>query len=159
MFADLYRMLFLSMFCVVAGASNVLADNCGDRLSNLQSQITGLALKQRTHVTDNFDAFYLESTTPPARITVSCGAKVLSFDAEWRGGDLAARRALLAEVGASLDLGSDDFSSSLQKCWDRANIEDGEGEEGTVVVPTTRAQISCVNSNGTAEISVMPLPH
>jgi len=159
MFADLCRMLFLSTFCLAVATSEVHADTCGDRLSNVQSQIKGLTLKQRTHVTDNFDAFYLESAAPPARITVSCGNKILSFDAEWHGGDLAAYSALLADIGTSLDLGSDDFSSSLQKCWDRASIEDGEDEEGTVVVQTKRAQISCANTNGTAEISVIPLPH
>lgn len=159
MFADLCRVLFLSTFCLVAGASSVLADSCSDRVSNLQSQIKGLALKQRTHVTDSFDAFYFEVATPPARITISCGAKVLSFDAEWHGKDFAPYGALLAQVGNSLDLGSDDFTSSLQKCWDRANIDDGEDEEGTVIVLTKRAQISCANSNGTAEISVLPLPH
>lgn len=159
MFGGLFRILVLSTFCMLAGASAVLADTCGDRVSTIQSQVKGLALKQRTHVTDTFDAFYLESTTPAARVTISCGPKVLSFDAEWHGGDLTPYSTLLANVGNSLDLGGDDFPSSLQKCWDRANIDEGEDEEGTVVVQTKSAQLSCANSNGTAEISVIPLPH
>lgn len=51
------------------------------------------------------------------------------------------------------DLGSDDFLSALEKCWSRAAVDDDE-DEGIVVVPTARAQISCVDKNGNVEISV-----
>jgi len=153
MIFDFAKVVLLAVLAFAANPLSALADGCSDRVSQLQAGHKGLTLKQRTHVTKEFDAFYLESHAPSARIMISCGPKVLSFDTEWSGGSLTNYSDLLSQVSQSLDLGSDDFASSLEKCWSRAAIEDDE-DDGTVIIPTSRAQITCVDKDGNALISV-----
>jgi hypothetical protein len=153
MIFEMRKIILLAILALTFDPLCAFADGCSDRISQLQAGNKSLTLKQRTHVTKEFDAFYLESHTPSARIMISCGPKVLSFDTEWSGGSLANYSVLLSQVTQSLDLGSDDFASSLEKCWSRAAVEDDE-DEGTVVIPTSRAQITCVDKDGDAQISV-----
>lgn len=152
---DIGKAALLAILILAAEPGSVLADSCGDRVSALQASIKGLALKQRARVTSDFDAFYLENQNPSTGITVSCGPKVLSFDAEWSGGSLATYGKLLKQVSGSLSLDSDDFLSALKTCWSEAELSnDDEDETGPVVVPTSRGQISCVDKQGKAEINV-----
>lgn len=145
--------ILLALLALTFNPPHAMADGCADRISHLQAGNKSLTLKQRTHVTKEFDAFYLESHAPTARIMISCGPKVLSFDTEWSGGSLENYSGLLSQVSQSLDLGSDDFAASLAKCWSRAAVEDDE-DEGTVIIATSRAQITCVDKDGNAQINV-----
>lgn len=147
------KIVFLAVLFCPFLSLHVLADPCSDRVSRVAASVKDLQLKQRAHVTKEFDAFYLESHAPPARVMISCGPKILSFDAEWSGGSLAIYGGLVEQISQSLDLGSDDFLSSLKTCWSRAALDDDD-DEGTIVIPTSRAQISCVDRGGTAQISV-----
>ncbi len=151
---EMGKAVFLAIVFGPLLSVNAVADTCGDRISQFVTGNKNLAVKQRAHVTSEFDAFYLEGREPSVRITISCGPKISSFDAEWSGSSLKNYSALLGQVSQSLDLGSDDFSSVLEKCWSRAALEDDDDEGGTIVVPSSRAQISCVIKNGEAEISV-----
>jgi hypothetical protein len=153
MIFDMGKVVSLAVLAFALHPLQAMADGCGDRVTQLEAGNKSLTLKQRTHVTKEFDAFYLESHAPSARIMVSCGPKILSFDTEWSGGSLSNYSGLLSQVSQSLDLGSDDFASSLQKCWSRAAVEDDD-EDGTVIIPTSRAQISCVDKDGNAQITV-----
>jgi hypothetical protein len=147
------KVILLAILALTFDPLRAWADGCSDRVSQLQAGNKSLTLKQRTHVTKEFDAFYLESHAPAARIMISCGPKILSFDTDWSGGSLETYSGLLTQVSQSLDLASDDFASSLAKCWSRAAVEDDE-DDGTVIIPTSRAQITCVDKDGNAQISV-----
>ncbi|MFT3730919.1 MAG: hypothetical protein QM780_05745 [Hyphomicrobium sp.] len=153
MIANILKVVLPAILACTFQPISAWADNCGDRVSRLEAENKDLSLKQRMHVTSSFDAFYLENRDPSAHITISCGPAVSSFDVEWSGGSLSAYSALIDQVSQSLDLSSDDFSSSLKQCWSQAAVSDDD-EEGTIMISTSRAQISCIDKDGRAQISV-----
>jgi hypothetical protein len=130
------------------------ADPCGDRMAQVQTEVKGLALEQRTHVTKDFDAFYLVKPGTAQRVMVSCGPNVLTVDADWdKGTPPRAYRDLVRSIGRALGFGDDDLSAALEKCLNEAGADNDE-DEGQEGVETARAQITCSNNVGRTEISI-----
>ena len=131
------------------------ADPCGDRLAQVQTEVKGLALEQRAHVTKDFDAFYLVNRETSQRVMVSCGPNVLSIDADWdKGTPPPAYRGLIRSVGRALGFGDDDLSAALETCLNKAGADNDDEEDGQEGVETARAQLTCGNNTGRTEITI-----
>ena len=143
----------LISFCLLFSVS-ASADPCGDRIVLLQKEVKGLVLDQRTHVTKDFDAFYLVRSGTAQRVMISCGPNVLTIDADWDKGTLPpAYRDLVGSIGHALGFGEDDLSSALEKCVNQSGAENDE-DDGQMPIETARAQLTCGNNGGHTEISI-----
>jgi hypothetical protein len=145
------------LFVSLSFSAPASADPCADRMGQVQTEVKGLALEQRTHVTKDFDAFYLMKPGTAERVMVSCGPNVLSIDADWeKGTPPPAYRDLIRSVGRALGFGDDDLNAALEKCLNEAGA-DNEEEDGQEGVETARAQLTCGNNTGRTEITISKL--
>ncbi len=146
--------LSVIVFVCVWPSVAVSADPCGDRIARLQTEVKDLSLEQRTHVTKDFDAFYLVKTGTAQRVMVSCGPNVLAIDADWdKGTPPPPYRDLIQSIGHALGFGDDDLHTALEKCINQVGAENDE-DDGQTAVETARAQLACGNGGGRTEISI-----
>ena len=95
---------------------------CGDRMAQLQTEVKGLALEQRAHVTKDFDAFYLEKPGTAQRVMVFDAGQ--TFCRSTRIGKKERPppryRDLIRSVGHALGFGDDDLGEALETCLNEA---------------------------------------